>query len=269
MVWSSNLAGMSGQRPLVLAIAGHDPCGGAGIQADIETIHSLGGRALTLVTLLTAQNTRGLHHSWPVPADLLGAQLDLLLEDLRPAAVKIGLLGSAEQAKLLAGRLARLERPVVLDPVLASGAGQPLADGPLIEALRRHLLPLSTLITPNGPEALRLSGEETLTAAAGRLQTLGARWVLVSGGHGPEGEEVVSRLQGPGGVQEAFRHRRRPGNIHGTGCTLSAAIATLLTRGLAPPEAVRQAHRYTARAVAEAVTPGGGAPIPERLDIEF
>ncbi len=254
-------------RPLVLTIAGHDPCGGAGIQADIETITALGGRALSLVTCLTAQGTSGFRRHWPVPAGVLTGAIEALLQDLCPAAVKIGLLGDAAQAALLAKHLPGLEVPLVLDPVLESGSGTPLADETLIGMMREALLPLTTLLTPNLPEALRLSGQRAPDAAAAALQRAGATWVLISGGHGGEAE-IRSRLYGPGGQYEEFRHRRRPGNVHGTGCTLSAAIATLLARSLPVPRAVAGAHRFTAQAVLRAISPGGGAPIPERLDHE-
>ncbi len=254
-------------RPLVLTIAGHDPCGGAGIQADIETITALGGRALSLLTCLTAQGTSGFRQHWPVPAEALSGAIEVLLQDLRPAAVKIGLLGDAAQAALLAGHLHGLKVPLVLDPVLSSGSGTSLATEGSIRALRKSLLPLTTLLTPNLPEALRLSGQKTPNAAAAVLREAGAAWVLISGGHGEEAE-ILSRLYGPEGQYEEFRHRRRPGNIHGTGCTLSAAIATLLACGLPVPRAVAGAHRFTAQAAARAITLGSGAPIPERLDRE-
>ncbi len=252
------------ERPIVLFIGGHDPSGGAGIQADIETAQALGCRATSLITCLTTQdstNVRALHIQ-PVE-DLLG-QLDCLLSDMRPQAIKIGLLGSAEVIPPLAERLATLAVSLVLDPVLAAGGGQRLADERLVAAIRRHLLPLTTLLTPNRAEARRLAMTAEPDTAARELLGLGAGAVLLTGADEARGDQVINRLFQEAGEQD-FNWPLLPHTYHGSGCTLAAACACGLARGgdLAP--VVEQAQAWTWQTLAHAEHPGDGQWLPRRL----
>ena len=250
--------------PLVLCFSGHDPTGGAGIQADGETVAALGGHAMSVVTCLTAQDTHNVKRILPQrPADFL-EQARFLLADVQPAAFKIGLIGSAALAEAIAGLLAaHPDVPVVLDPVLAAGGGAELADRKLLDTLRRVLLPWVTLLTPNGPEARRLSGESDLTRAAARLLEGGCYYVLITGGHEDQAE-IVNTLHGPG-LCQASRWKRLPHVYHGSGCTLAAACAALLARGMSVPAAVREAQKFVWDALAAGFRPGQGQHLPRRM----
>jgi hydroxymethylpyrimidine/phosphomethylpyrimidine kinase len=186
--------------PAVLCAAGHDPCGGAGIAADGEAIRAAGAHALSVITCLTSQDTCGLRRLWPQPPDQVDEQCRLLMADARVSAIKVGLLGSAALARVLT-RLVREhpDLPLVVDPVLASGAGQSVADAALCNQLRQHLLPAATLITPNLPEAQTLTGAIAADDCAQRLLRLGGPWVLITGTHAP-GEAVTNRLYGRDGI---------------------------------------------------------------------
>lgn len=256
---------MTTQKPVVLVIAGHDPVGGAGMQADIEAVAALGAHAATAVTALTVQDTRNVSSFRLTDADLLAAQLDAILGDLSPAAVKIGMIGSADNARLIAAALRRLPGvPVVLDPVLVAGGGGSLALDDLLAVMADELFPLATVITPNGPEARALSGEDALADCARVLAARGARHVLVTGGHEP-GDDVVTRLYS--GDRELARHAqpRLPGNFHGSGCTLASSIAARLAHGADLPAAVADALAYVGRTLAQAQRPGHGQAIPGRF----
>ena len=218
--------------PVVLAVGGHDPVGGAGIQADIEAIAALGSYAATALTCLTVQDTENVLALHPVESWILRAQINAVLDDLPVAVIKVGLLGSVAAVNTLADVLeAHADIPVVLDPVLAAGGGTALSDEALIEAVRVRLLPATFLLTPNTVEAGRLAGESGLEASAAVLLARGARHLLVSGGH-ERGEEVVNHYFGPDGAREEWRWPRLEGEYHGSGCTLASACAALLARGL-------------------------------------
>ena len=257
---------MTQPPPVVLCFSGHDPTGGAGLQADIETLARLGCHPCSVVTALTAQDTANVQAVWPQrPEDFL-RQARLLAADLPVAAVKIGLLGSAEIAQavalLLAGELAGL--PVVLDPVLAAGGGRPLAREDLIEAIRRELLPLACVATPNIPEARCVAfGAESLDACAAEWLRLGCRHVLITGAHAEEAGAVVNRLYG-GGARASWAWPRLPQEYHGSGCTLAAALAGGLAQGLAVEAACRQAQQFTWDALAAGFAPGRGQWLPRR-----
>lgn len=256
---------MTTQKPVVLVIAGHDPVGGAGMQADIEAIAALGAHAATAITALTVQDTRNVSSFRLTDGDLLRAQIDAILGDLAPAAVKIGMIGSAANARIIAAALRRLPGvPVVLDPVLVAGGGGTLALDDLLRVLVGELFPLATLVTPNGPEARALAGSDTLADCAQALLRAGAAQVLITGGHEP-GEQVVTRLYGTDGELDCHVQPRLPGNYHGSGCTLAAATAALLARGHGVRDAVREALAYTGRALAQAQQPGHGQAIPGRF----
>lgn len=253
-------------KPVVVVFAGHDPTGGAGIQADSEAIASLGCHAATVVTALTVQDTHNVVSFESIRPALLAAQAKTLLGDITPAAFKIGMIGSAENARTIAAILEKYRTvPVVLDPVLTAGGGSALADAALRRALLDELFPLATLVTPNGPEARALApAADTLAACAQELLAAGCRHVLISGGH-EAGPEVVSRLYG--GHTALARHAwpRLPGEFHGSGCTLASAIAALLAQGADIASAVDEALAYTWHALGNAQTPGHGQAIPDRF----
>lgn len=258
--------GFSDQKtPVVLAIGGHDPSGGAGIQADIETIAALGCHAATAVTCLTVQDTANVLALHPVESWILRAQINAVLDDLPVAVIKVGLLGSVAAVNTLADVLdAHAAIPVVLDPVLAAGGGAELSDDSLREAIRVRLLPRTFLLTPNTVEVTRLAGDRDLEAAAAGLLATGVDHLLVSGGH-EQGEEVVNRYFGPGGARDAWRWPRLEGEYHGSGCTLASACAALLARGLPLRMALRLAQAFTHDALARARRPGRGQAVPCRI----
>lgn len=253
-------------KPVVVVFAGHDPTGGAGVQADIEAIASLGGHAATIITALTVQDTRNVRRFEPVAPDVVGEQAGTLLADIRPAAFKLGMVGSVENALAIAGILRGYPGiPVVIDPVLAAGGGTALADDTLQKTMCSQLFPLATLVTPNGPEARRLAPTaDTLAACAQEILATGARHVLVTGGHEP-GPEIVSHLYAM--HQEVARHAwpRLPGEFHGSGCTLASAVATLLAHGADVASAVDEALAYTWHALGNARRPGRAQALPDRL----
>lgn len=238
------------------------------MQADLLTLAALGCHPLSVVTALTVQDTHGVRDVRPIGAAQVAAQADCLLADFAVAAFKLGVLGSEENIAAIAERLARQPRvPVVLDPVLASGRGDPLASEAMLEALRRRLLPRATIVTPNSIEARRLAGEAgdaPLERCARRLIEFGCPQVLITGTH-EAGDDVVNTLYGARGVLREDRWRRLPGSYHGSGCTLASAIAALLARGRGLEQAVREAEDYTWHTLAAGYKPGGGQFIPDRL----
>lgn len=250
---------------MVLAIGGHDPVGGAGIQADIETIAALGCHAATAVTCLTVQDTVNVLALHPVESWILRAQINAVLGDLPVAVIKVGLLGSVAAVNTLADVLAaHPDIPVVLDPVLAAGGGAELSDEPLREAIRVRLLPRTFLLSPNTVEAVTLAGASQLEEAAAGLLAQGVRHLLVSGGH-VRGEEVVNHYFGPAGARDTWRWPRLPGEYHGSGCTLASACAALLARGLPLGMVLRLAQGFTHDALAQARRPGRGQAVPRRV----
>ena len=252
--------------PVVLACSGLDPTGGAGLAADLEAIASQGCHAAPVATALTVQTTAGALGFEPVAPGVLVEQVRAVLEDMPVAAVKIGMVGTRTAAECLHTVLAeRPELPVVLDPVLAAGGGGALAEPGLEEALRALLVPLATVVTPNGSEALRLVPEaDSPEAAALALLEAGAEYVLLTGGDAG-GAEVVNRLYGGRRLLETFRWERLPGAFHGSGCTLAAALAGLLAQGREVFGAAHQAQQYTHEALRAAYRAGGGQRIPNRL----
>ncbi len=234
--------------PIVLTIAGSDSSGGAGMQADARAIQARGGFACTAITAITAQNTRGIVAWLPVSATLITAQIEAVLWDLPVAAVKIGLLPNAASVKRVAGVLAGWPQlPVVIDPVLGSTSGTRFLDDAGIAVLRTHLLPRATLVTPNWPEAERLTerrvaNEDEAEAAARALVQSSGSNVLVKGGHGA-GTRCSDILVTTGGtVRRVSGERIETRNTHGTGCVLSAAIAAGLAAGVELEDAIEQAR---------------------------
>ena len=248
--------------PVALTIAGSDASGGAGIQADLKTFHQLGVYGQAVITLITVQNSLRLSRVEVLPADLVADQIAALLEDCPPAAAKTGALGSAAVVESVARMAANFRFPLVVDPVMVSKPGSRLLSAEAVEALSTHLLPVAALVTPNLAEAEALTGMTIRTTtdmlhAARRLQELGARAVLVKGGH-LEGDAVDVLCDGAG-----FREFRAPRiptrHTHGTGCTYSAAIAAGMARGLALGDAVARAKEFISEAIRTSPGLGAGA----------
>ncbi len=257
--------------PQVLVFAASDPSAGAGVQADLLTLASLGCHPLTALTAITVQDTVGIEGVQPVAAELLEQQARTVLEDMPVAAFKVGLLGSVENVLTVAEIVSDYpETPLVLDPVLASGRGDNLSSEEIISAIREMLLPQTTLLTPNAPEARRLAendddaGEPTLDVCAERLIAMGAQYVLITGTH-ESTPEVVNTLYGSAGVIRRDHWERLPGSYHGSGCTLAAAIAGCLAGGASVEEAVRDAQDYTWQTLKHGFHGGMGQLIPDRF----
>ncbi|MDO5647116.1 bifunctional hydroxymethylpyrimidine kinase/phosphomethylpyrimidine kinase [Paracoccus sp. (in: a-proteobacteria)] len=244
---------------IALTIAGSDSGGGAGIQADLKTFSALGVYGASVITALTAQNTRAVTMVEPASPAMIAAQMAAVFDDLAVSAVKLGMLGGPDAIRTVADGLAGRAVPVVLDPVMIAKSGDALLPDDAVSTLRDVLVPRATLLTPNIPEAARLLGASDAQdvpqmAEQGRaLLGLGADAVLMKGGHA-DGPTCIDLLVTADGVTELTAPRLATKNTHGTGCTLSAAIAAGLARGLSLPDAVTQAHRYLQGAIADADT---------------
>lgn len=258
--------------PIVLTFAGSDPSGGAGMQADIMTLSSMGCHPLSVITAITVQDSAGVEDMLAIDADWVADQARALLEDMPVAAFKIGLLGSVENVAVIAEILSDYPHiPVVLDPVLASGRGDEMANEEMISVLFDLLLPQTTILTPNSLEARRLAlGADTedddpdLAECARRLIDAGAEYVLITGAHETT-PMVVNTLYGERGIVRADSWERLPGSYHGSGCTLASAIAANLANGLAIDDAVRDAQEYTWHTLANGFRPGMGQYLPDRF----
>ncbi len=241
-----------------LTIAGSDPSGGAGIQADLKTFHRLGVYGQSAVTLITAQNTRGVSAVHLLPVELVGQQIAAALDDIGAQAIKTGALGSPELIRAVAAQLRGRGIPLVVDPVLISKHGHPLA-GPEAVAALAELLALATVVTPNWHEAAALSGQPVTTmvearSAARLLLARGVAAVLMKGG----GDSADDLLVTPTGETELPGLRVATRNLHGTGCTYAAAITAHLARGLSLADAALQAKAFIAHAIVTAPGLGGG-----------
>ena len=250
--------------PSVLSIAGSDSSGGAGIQADIKTIAAFGLYAQTAITALTAQNTLGVHGVLDVDPRFVAEQIDAVFCDIRPDAVKIGMVSSPEIVNVIADALKRHEaQNIVVDPVMVATSGDSLAAGGAVEAICERLMPMAAVITPNMPEACALTGHRIETrkdqeSAAQELLATGAAAVLVKGGHGRDDACDVLAMRGVGIVR--FEARRiETDNTHGTGCSLSSAIACGLAKGEPLEEAVKHAKDYISGALAADLDLGKGS----------
>ncbi|MBS4018580.1 MAG: hydroxymethylpyrimidine/phosphomethylpyrimidine kinase [Dechloromonas sp.] len=257
--------------PQVLVFAASDPTCGAGIQADILTLASLGCHPLTALTAVTVQDTTGVSSLQPLSAELLEQQARAVLEDMPVAAFKIGLLGSVENVLAVAEIVSDYpDIPLIFDPVLASGRGDELSGEEIIAAMREMLLPQTTIITPNAPEARRLAesdedeNEPSLDVCAARLIEMGAQYVLITGTH-ENTPLVVNTLYNNQGVLRHDRWERLPGSYHGSGCTLASAIAGCIAGGASIEEAVRDAQDYTWQALDKGFRAGMGQFIPDRM----
>lgn len=263
---------MADLPPIVLVFAATDPSGGAGLQADIMTLSSMGCHPLSVVTAVTIQDSMGVDDVSPIEAEWVTDQARCVLEDMPVAAFKIGLLGSIEQIAAIAEVVSDYpEVPLVLDPVLASGRGDELVTEEMVVALRELLIPQTTILTPNSLEVRRLTAEEgeegeglDLAECAKRLIASGCEYVLVTGTH-ENTPQVVNTLYSQNGVVRSDTWQRLPGTYHGSGCTLASAIAATVANGLEVSEAVKDAQEYTWQTLKAAFRPGMGQHIPDRL----
>jgi hydroxymethylpyrimidine/phosphomethylpyrimidine kinase len=257
--------------PLVLVFAASDPSSGAGIQADLLTLASLGCHPLTALTAVTVQDTVGVQSVHPLAAELVEQQARTILEDMPVVAFKIGVLGSVENVLAVAEIVSDYpDIPLIFDPVLASGRGDELSGEEIISAIREMLLPQTTLLTPNAPEARRLAesdddeSEPTIDVCAQRLIEMGAQYVLITGTH-ENTPQVINTLYGPEGALRHDRWERLPGSYHGSGCTLASAIAGCIAGGASIEDAVRDAQDYTWQTLKNGFHAGMGQLIPDRF----
>lgn len=252
--------------PIVLCLSGHDPTGGAGLHADIEAVAAAGCHAASAITCLTVQDTHDVRQLLPTDPKLFRQQAEAVLDDLPVAAIKIGLIGdvgiSGEIAALIAERP---HIPVVLDPVLAAGGGADLAGDALLESIRRDLFPRVELATPNSDEARRISGREALPEAAAQMLSMGCMNLLITGTH-EDGDKVINTLySGSNGDAHVLEWPRLQNGYHGSGCTLSSAIAARIALGQPMLQAVTEAQEYTWRSLNQASHFGGGQALPNRF----
>lgn len=258
--------------PIVLVFAATDPSGGAGLQADIMTLSSMGCHPLSVVTAVTVQDTMGVDGISPIDAEWVSDQARCVLEDVPVAAFKLGLLGSVEQIAAIAEIVSDYpEVPLILDPVLTSGRGDELASEEMVIALKELLVPQTTILTPNTLEARRLAADDPeegealdLAECARRIITSGCEYVLVTGTH-ENTAQVVNTLYGQSGAVRSDAWHRLPGSYHGSGCTLASAIAATIANGLEISDAVKDAQEYTWQTLRAAFRPGMGQHIPDRL----
>lgn len=252
------------KRPTILTIAGHDPTGGAGIQADIETINSLGGHACSIITSLTAQDSKNLYSFEPVSPDLIRRQFRLLVNDFEIRAIKIGMIGSCELLETLAELLLQLpDIPLVVDPVLAAGGGSSVADSDFVADFKEQLFPLATLASPNTPEARILSGQQSPDDCAHALLAAGCKNILITGTHEDEAG-VVNRLYLEDGKTLFIESQRLPATYHGSGCTLASAISFYLASEHSLTNSIKLAQNYTINTLINADSPGQGQAFPVR-----
>ncbi|MGX1367166.1 hydroxymethylpyrimidine/phosphomethylpyrimidine kinase [Streptomyces canus] len=248
-------------KPLVLTVAGSDSGGGAGIQADLKTMLALGVHGMSVVTAVTAQNSLGVQGAWELPVAAVRAQYRSVVDDIGVQAVKTGMLSSAELVEAVAELVGATDAPAVIDPVGVSKHGDPLLASSALDSVRRLLLPVATVATPNLDEVAQLTGvrvesESQLRQAAEAVLSYGPRWVLVKGGH-LSGDAVDLLTDGTAEHWlRAPRHDNR--HTHGTGCTLASAIAAQLAKGRSVPEAVTAAKEYVTGAIAAGFALGGG-----------
>jgi hydroxymethylpyrimidine/phosphomethylpyrimidine kinase len=262
------------QPPLVLTFAASDPTGGAGIQADLMALASMGCHPLSVITAITVQDTTGVEAAFALDADWVSDQARALLEDMPVAAFKIGMLGSVEIIAVIAEIISDYpDIPLVFDPVLASGRGDQLSDEEMVEAMIELLLPQTTILTPNSMEARRLAtdhqdddddSQPTLAACAHQLLALGCEHVLITGTH-ENTAQVINVLYGARGQIREDKWDRLPGSYHGSGCTLASAIAANLACGLDIQNAIFEAQEYTWHTLANGFRPGMGQYIPDRF----
>ncbi len=262
--------------PTVMTFAATDPSSGAGLQADILTLASIGCHPLSVVTAITVQDTVGVDSVMVFDADWVNEQARTILEDMQVSAFKLGMLGSVENIAVIAEIMADYpDTPLLIDPILASGRGDELANEEMMEAMIELLFPQATLITPNSLEARRLAFAEvaddmdeqeiiSLDDTAKQLLQLGPEYVLITGTH-ERSIEVVNTLYGESGLIKSYGWERLAGSYHGSGCTLTSAIAACIAHGLTMEEAIAEAQEYTWQTLKGAFRPGMGQYIPDRM----
>ena len=260
----------SKRKPVVLCFSGHDPSGGAGIQADIEAISAQGVHAATIVTALTCQDTSHVLSFQAVNADKLQEQAEVLLKDMTVDVIKVGMTADVEVVKAIHHIIKQHEEiPVVLDPVLASGAGTSLSSDKLINAINTYLIPYCQLITPNIPEAIKLASiaepnNSDINVAASFLLGLGSEHVLVTGTHA-DLNIIEHKLYHAHETLLSFKNERLPHEYHGSGCTLASSIAAHLAKGEDINTAIQRGLDYTFESLQRAHAPGQGQWLPDRL----
>ncbi len=258
--------------PIVLVFSATDPTGGAGMQADILTLASMGCHPLSVITAITVQDTMGVDDIMPIDADWIADQARCVLEDMPVAAFKIGVIGSVDAVTAIAEVVSDYpEIPLILDPVLSSGRGDELANEDILVAMRELLIPQTTIITPNSLEARRLAlndrddkDDPDLAECAKRIIASGCEYVLITGTH-ENTLQVVNILYGESGTVTSESWPRLPGQYHGSGCTLASAIAATIANGLPMDEAVKDAQEYTWQTLKAGFRAGMGQHIPDRL----
>jgi hydroxymethylpyrimidine/phosphomethylpyrimidine kinase len=262
---------MSQPPPIVLSFAASDSSGGAGIQADILTLASMGCHPLSVITAITIQDTAGVDDVLALDPEWVTDQARSVLEDMPVHVFKMGMLGSVEVIMAIAEVISDYPNiPLVLDPVLASGRGDELASDDMVMAMRELLLPQVTILTPNSLEARRLAQDDDendvpdLGLCAERLLQMGCEYVLVTGTH-ENTSQVINSLYGASGVVRTDSWRRLEGSVHGSGCTLASAIAAGLANGLPISEGVYEAQEYTWQSLRAGFRPGMGQHLPDRL----
>ena len=265
---------MTDAPPIVMVFAATDPTGGAGLQADIMTLASMGCHPVSVVTAITIQDSMGVDEAQPIDGEWVVDQARCILEDMPVAAFKIGVLGSLEAIAAVAEVVSDYpEIPLILDPVLASGRGDELASEEMLIAIRELLIPQTTIVTPNSIEARRLADDDSddgegdqpdLAECAQRILASGCEYVLITGTHENTGE-VVNTLYNSDGVVRSDSWPRLPHTYHGSGCTLASALAATIANGVDMQEAVRDAQEYTWQSLKLAFRPGMGQYIPDRL----
>ena len=252
------------QKPVVLVIAGHDPSGGAGIQADIESIASAGCHAATVITSLTTQNTSKVIDIIPQNPEPFSKQIRLILEDMEVVACKIGMIGSIELLQVIINELSEIDFPIVLDPVMSSTTGRAFANADLCKLMLTSLLPITTLVPPNSHEAKLLTGSKDLPTAASKLLAYGTDSVLIPGTH-ENTEEVINSLYTKKKPSIDYHWQRLDETFHGSGCTLSSRIAALLALNIDLISAVEKAQDYTWQSLKQGLKLGMGQAQPDRF----
>ncbi|MCB5208283.1 bifunctional hydroxymethylpyrimidine kinase/phosphomethylpyrimidine kinase [Methylovorus mays] len=260
--------------PTVMTFAATDPSSGAGLQADLLTLASIGCHPLSVVTAITVQDTVGVENVMMFDADWVNDQARTILEDMQVSAFKIGMLGSVENVAVIAEIVADYpDVPLLIDPILSSGRGDELANEEMQAAMIDLLFPQATIITPNSLEARRLAFHDddsdaiehaSLDESADRLLGMGCEYVLITGTH-ERSQEVINTLYGESGLIKAYNWERLPGSYHGSGCTLTSAIAACIAHGLSIEEAILEAQEYTWKTLKYGFRPGMGQYIPDRM----
>lgn len=253
------------RAPVVLCFSGLDPTGGAGIQADIETINKHGCHAAPIISANTVQDTCNVSYFEPVTTELILRQARTIFSDMTVSAIKIGMLGTSETARAVSSLLEQNpDIPVIFDPVLFAGGGSSLSQSNLVDTIKSHIIPHTHLITPNIPEVHHLTSDAiTSEQAAQMLNELGAEFVLLTGTHS-KSENVIHELYYQNMQIESFSYKRLPNNYHGSGCTLAASLAALIAKGTLATEACKAALDYTYASLQHAQALGRGQLIPRR-----